>query len=1412
MQRRRASRREAELDEEGKRTQQRVTESQERLAIEGQEDETVRGAEEEEKMTKKGSSKGLLEIEDVKPAGSEQPPNSTKNTYVVPAAPQGIPTAFGGDMVPVPRTPIPSPVVAGSEERGRKTGGPKMKALEDRGRKSEVEAPWTTPRRTADRRESMETGGELSKTGPPGRPTPQTTPLFTEHQIRQFDLLHQQAPWLYPPTSTPMYPSRPLWMEEEERRVRRLEHEREVSQRVAAEEERMRRRMQDMILQHDEERYQLMVRMNQLEEENQRLKTNSGSRYGTPEEYDPRKKKDVFERIKEAADHPKDAADHQKDAAVHRKEAVDHQKDAADHQKDAADHRQDAADHQKDAADHQKDAEDHHKDAADHQKDAADHHEENADPQKEAEEVHRPRFKMEDEGHPQEDWRSVQEEEERKPRQQGGEPDRMQVMMQSMLKVMEGMQQMQHQILDVKKAKEVEIVKNSVMELPKLQEWRAETAPLDLTDWLLTIEPTMGDLSDGSQQWWDGVLRTSRQWYADHLMKSPLDKVNHRPTLPPELEGPRYQRLEKRATSLLMAAIPQGQQEEVVASKNVSVINILGKLMISYQPGGLSEKCAILNALDSPEEAQNLTQAVQGLRRWLRWHRRAGEVGVVRPDATIQVKGLGRLMKRVLKENNDLAFRIQLSKSSLQIDTAPTETAVLTYANHLMAEVEQIAHQDKKKREDQRAQKEKEDAKMKRAEENGGWKGEGKGQKGSEKMGSPCKFFNTDDGCWKGKLCTWVHTVEGDKKRCWNCGSVHHFSPSCDRPKEPPKDLGSPEKGWKGDGKGGSKSSRTMKKEEESPKKEEAMETEEKGKEEGSQRETVEDLLKEANRMLKGLSAKEDGEEKDAKDTRLAAMQRQLDELRKMKTLRLSRIAKEETMYGLLHSGATHPMRGRRKDEDVRSYETVTVTLADGSQTQMKMSNKGVMVVDDPDVEPIIPMGMIGGELGFSITWKDHQVKLTHPKKGTIKVHMKSGCPQIPRHVALQMIRDFEEKGRLKTLKKDEEKERVWLEELVKAHPVLKKLPEHIKAKLPVTPSEDLRGLPGCNRRKRKLIKDNGLVVNLYAGNREGYTMERAVKEVGGDQRLLVEIDLLREEEDGRGSHNMLADDGPYSALMRAALDGSTKALILAPNCRTRSVLRHYYIENGPRPVRSWEEPWGMQRNDEEEMKKVQEDDLLMWRGLMLYVAQEEMRKAMGRGDNERLHLGLEQPADPTHYMEETVTFWKTEEWQALKRMYGFQEQSFRQSDWGGLAKKPTTFAGNLPLDLPEELHKFKKEDFKGNSKDLSRWAPGFMKEVARQLQKVVWKKRVRAQRMSWEEHCQRGHTPFRRDCQVCQEATARGKMHQKVKHPRAGVMSLDVSGPYKKGNDIEEEARFMLVGDLCVAETPRRRSQRSQR
>ena len=87
------------------------------------------------------------------------------------------------------------------------------------------------------------------------------------------------------------------------------------------------------------------------------------------------------------------------------------------------------------------------------------------------------------------------------------------------------------------------------------------------------------------------------------------------------------------------------------------------------------------------------------------------------------------------------------------------------------------------------------------------------------------------------------------------------------------------------------------------------------------------------------------------------------------------------------------------------------------------------------------------------------------------------------------------------------------------------------------------------------------------------------------------------------------------------------------------------------------------------------------------------------------------------------------------------------------------------------------------------------MKQVTTQIVKKIFKRPVRAMKMSWEEHVRRGHTPFRRDCQLCQEASARGRMHHKIQHPKAGVMSLDVAGPFHKGNDVDGQAKFMLIG-----------------
>ena len=399
-----------------------------------------------------------------------------------------------------------------------------------------------------------------------------------------------------------------------------------------------------------------------------------------------------------------------------------------------------------------------------------------------------------------------------------------------------------------------------------------------------------------------------------------------------------------------MAAIPQSQQEEVVASKEVTAINMLARLMTCYQPGGLSEKGAILSALDSPEEAAGLSQAVTGLRRWLRWHRRAGEIGVVRPDSTILVKGLGRLTKRVLRDNPDLALRIQLAKSSLQIDTAPCEDSVMTFAHHLLAEFEQVAHQDRRKREDAKNAQE---AKAKRIEENGsGGKGaEGKGGKGEKTSTPPCKFFLSDGGCKKGKSCSWSHVTD-EKRRCWICGSVAHLAPACDRPREASKENG--EKYGKGaEGKGSQKmAQRQEKKEEGAARTEELPQPEASSEEPSSTSVEMKGLLEEATKMLKGLTMQSNEKEQKGRQDRLAAMQDQLDELRKVRVLKISKMGREETVYGLLDSGATHPMRAARPGEDLSMCENVRVTLADGHQVDMVMTPKGIMVVEDGNVEP----------------------------------------------------------------------------------------------------------------------------------------------------------------------------------------------------------------------------------------------------------------------------------------------------------------------------------------------------------------------------------------------------------------------------------------------------------------------------
>ena len=367
--------------------------------------------------------------------------------------------------------------------------------------------------------------------------------------------------------------------------------------------------------------------------------------------------------------------------------------------------------------------------------------------------------------------------------------------------------------------------------------------------------------------------------------------------------------------------------------------------------------------------------------------------GATEPDPSILVKGLNKLTKKTLEANEGLRFRVSLARNSLQVDTNPTPVSVSQFATHLIAEIDQLALAEK--RSAGAGGGKKEDAKVKKLDEGGMKKGKNvEGKIKEMEVKQPCKFFLTDSGCRRGKDCRWSHDLKDDQRRCYSCGSNKHLAPNC-----PTKDPANPTS---------STSPPKVKKEKEDEKGRKEEDEKSAG---GTESEKMDELLEEANKMLRMMKDKETSEAKMNK------LHQQLDEIkRSIKTLKLTKVreakmgSKKEEEWGLLDSGATHPLRPLALTDCVDSLKKVSVSLADGRTTPLLMTEAGVMVSTNLAVEPIVPLGILAG-CGCSISWKKNGVKVTHPKKGLLPISIQAGCPQIPKVLALELIKEYEEKG-----------------------------------------------------------------------------------------------------------------------------------------------------------------------------------------------------------------------------------------------------------------------------------------------------------------------------------------------------------------------------------------------------------------
>ena len=101
----------------------------------------------------------------------------------------------------------------------------------------------------------------------------------------------------------------------------------------------------------------------------------------------------------------------------------------------------------------------------------------------------------------------------------------------------------------------------------------------------------------------------------------------------------RYQRVESRAVTLLLAAIPTSLNEEAVNSW-LTTAALLFRMQCAYQPGGSSERSMLLSHLVGPEVVKNFGSAVVMLRKWQQNFQSVKELQASLPDPSLLPRGI----------------------------------------------------------------------------------------------------------------------------------------------------------------------------------------------------------------------------------------------------------------------------------------------------------------------------------------------------------------------------------------------------------------------------------------------------------------------------------------------------------------------------------------------------------------------------------------------------------------------------------------------------------------------------------------------------------------------------------------------------------------------------------------------------
>ncbi|CAE7433029.1 GIP, partial [Symbiodinium microadriaticum] len=342
--------------------------------------------------------------------------------------------------------------------------------------------------------------------------------------------------------------------------------------------------------------------------------------------------------------------------------------------------------------------------------------------------------------------------------------------------------------LSMEVSERAEDVRVSVSELPKLEikEHERDLAPLLSGDWLAMISPAMKDISSTSSIWWSQVVDAATSYYQHWLMCDPVARLSLQPPQPYRFEHTKYARVEQRALTMLLRAVPTVIKEELVANRKLSCIELLALIHTTYQPGGLKERSALLRYLTNPDGCTEPVAALRSIKRWSRWKHRAAELHISTPDPTLLLGGVDMMVSKAFALYPESQFRISSYRFAKSIDHQPTEAKVVELVRFVQGELETLVasgtvRSKTKPDGDADAGKRLRIAKVEDNDAKGKGKSRDEASKGAEGKGKEiCKHWRTDKGCRFAKACKYAHDpLLPSEKRCFACSALNHMRSEC---------------------------------------------------------------------------------------------------------------------------------------------------------------------------------------------------------------------------------------------------------------------------------------------------------------------------------------------------------------------------------------------------------------------------------------------------------------------------------------------------------------------------------------------------------------------------------------------------------------------------------------------------------